>query len=169
MIFSLKAGFRVPIWYVLPLQGQLTKTWESKHPESFTQPLPADYWKCVPLLMSSFSMGCLMPHVLMVISSLTVLWILKNIFSSSLKAELDPLYAAQEKPTASVSLVWDRQSSHQSEPCLKKISSRPPPLTEGGKHETQTDRTNLFVATSVSLKTAIVNPKTRTEQCARQS
>lgn len=85
----------------------------------------------------------------MVIPSLTVLWILNNIFSSdyTLKADLDPLYAAEEKPTALVSLTWDRQSSHQAEPCLKKIPNRPSPLTECGKHETQTVKNDLFVVT----------------------
>lgn len=72
-----------------------------------------------------------------------------SIFSSNytLKAELDPLYAAQEKPTALVSLAWDRQSSHQAEPRLKKTSNRPSPLAEGGKHESQMEKNHLFVAT----------------------
>lgn len=80
----------------------------------------------------------------MVIPSLTVLWILNNIFSSdcTLKADLDPLYAAEEKPTALVSLAWDRRSSHQAEENIQQTIS-----TECGKHETQTVKTDLFVVT----------------------
>lgn len=98
----------------------LRSTWESEHRKSLEHLIPVDYWKHVPLLKPSSSMGCFLPQHLMVTLSLTESWTVFSLWSNF------------------------RKQSQSPEPCLKKISNRPPLFIAKRKHKTQTDHMDLL-------------------------